>query len=123
MYNNVNVYMLGINPVRIKAANNSSFELVEISSQSTGNGVSITRSGSTSNALEVLYEVVLFDAFGARLDTVNGDAIVAAGQNAIALSTTSMGLPSSSAYAYAEFRLVADGNDYVLAGSANIILQ
>ena len=123
MYNNVNVYMLGVNPVRIKAANNSSFELVEISSQSTANGVSIARSGSTSNALEVLYEVVLFDAFGARLDTVNGDAIVAAGQNAIALNTASMGLPSSSTYAYAEFRLVADGNDYVLAGSANIILQ
>jgi hypothetical protein len=122
MYNNVNVYMLGVNPVRIKAANDNSFDLVEVSSQSTGNGASISRTGSTSNALEVLYEVKLFDAFGKRLDTVIGVTTINAGQSTIVLNASSMGLPSASTYAYSEFGLVADGNDYVLGDDVEIIL-
>lgn len=115
MYNNVNVFMLGVNPVRIKAANDSNFNLVEVGSQSIANGVSIARTGSTSNSLEVLYEVILFNAFGKRLDTVVGETTITAGQTTATLNTASMGLPAASTYAYAEFGLVADGNDYVLA--------
>ena len=122
MYNNVNVYMLGINPVRIKAANDNSFELVEIDSQNTANGVSISRTGSTGNALDVLYEVTLFDGLGAKLNTVIGETSIAAGQSSIALNTASMGLPSASTYAYAKFGLVADGNDYVLASDNDEII-
>ena len=122
MYNNVNVYMLGINPVRIKAANDNSFELVEINSQNTANGVSISRTGSTGNALEVLYEVTLFDDLGAKLNTVIGETSIAAGQSSTVLNTASMGLPSSSTYAYAKFGLVADGNDYVLASDNDAII-
>jgi hypothetical protein len=128
MYNNVNVYMLGVNPVRIKAANDSSFDLVEVSSQSTapagGNsGVSVNRTGSTSVALEVLYEVRLYDAYGARLEILPREVTIAAGQSAISLSTASLGLPSSSSYAYAEFRIEADGNDYVVGENEKIILK
>ena len=123
MYNNVNVYMLGINPVRIKAANDNSFALVEVSSQSTANGISIHRSGSTGNLLEVLYEVILYDAFGKRLDTEIGETTITAGQTSATLNTANMGLPAATTYAYAEFALVADGNDYVLAdGETEIIL-
>jgi len=124
----VNVYMLGVNPVRIKAANDSNFDLVEVSSQSTapagGNsGVSVSRTGSTSVALEVLYEVRLYDAYGARLEILPREVTIAAGQSAISLSTASLGLPSSSSYAYAEFRIEADGNDYVVGENEKIILK
>ena len=123
MYNNVNVFMLGINPVRIKAANDSNFNLVEVGSQSIANGVSISRTGSTSNSLEVLYEAILFNAVGKRLDSVVGETTITAGQTTATLNTASMGLPAASTYGYAEFRLVADGNDYVLADDvADIIL-
>ena len=123
MFNGVNTYMLGINPVRIKAAMDGAFELVEVSSLSTAGGVSITRSGSTSNPLEVLYEIRLYDALGAKLETLIGDTTIIAGQNTIALNTISMGLPPAVNFAYAEFRLVADGNDYILAADSKIILQ
>jgi hypothetical protein len=123
MFNGVNTYMLGINPVRIKAAMDGAFELVEVSSLSTAGGVSITRSGSTSNPLEVLYEIRLYDALGAKLETLVGDTTIIAGQNTIALNTISMGLPPAVNFAYAEFRLVADGNDYILAADSKIILQ
>lgn len=123
MFNGVNTFMLGINPVRIKAANDSAFELVEVSSQSTASGVSITRTGSTTDALEVLYELRLFDALGAKLETLVDETTIIVGQNNIELSTASLGLPSAATFAYAEFRLVADGNDYILADDFKIILH
>lgn len=122
MYNGVNVYMLGIDPVRIKAANNPGFELIETSAQSSADGVTINRSGLGNGALEVLYEVRLFNAFGARLDTVFAEATLAAGQSSLALTTASLGLPPATSYAYAEFALVADGNDYVLAADSEFVL-
>ena len=128
MYNNVNVYMLGVNPVRIKAANDSNFDLVEVSSQSTapagGNsGVSVSRTGSTSVALEVLYEVRLYDAYGARLEILPREVTIAAGQSVISLSTANLDLPVAASYAYAEFRIEADGNDYVVGENEKIILK
>ena len=101
---------------------NDSFDLVEVNSQSTGSGVSITRTGSTANALEVLYEIRLFDALGAKLDTLIGDATILAGQTTANLMTVNLGLPAANTYAYAEFGLVADGNDYVLADDIKNIL-
>ena len=122
MFNGVNVYMIGIDPVRIKAANDVSFELVEVSLQGTASGVSITRTGSTNGTLDVLYEIRLFDALGARLDTLLGETAISVGQDNIALSTANLGLPPQESFAYAEFSLVADGNDYILAGDSEITL-
>ena len=71
----------------------------------------------------MLYEVILYDAFGKRLDTVIGETTITAGQPSTTLNTANMGLPAAATYAYAEFALVADGNDYVLAdGETEIIL-
>lgn len=123
MFNGVNTFMLGINPVRIKAVNDNSFDLVEVSSQATANGVSISRTGVTTDALEVLYEIRLFDALGARLDILIGETTIVTGQSNIALSTASLGLPPAATFAYAEFGLVADGNDYVLANNFKVILD
>ena len=124
MYNGVNVYMLGINPVRLKAARNSGFELVEVSLQeAAGGGLSISRTGSTAADLEVLYKVTLFDAFGAKLQTLPGEVTIGLGQDTVELSETSLGLPSPALYAYAECALVADGNDYVLADHDAVILK
>ena len=123
MYNGVNVYMLGIDPVRIKAEQDSSFELVEVASQNTGAGVTVSRSGSVSKALEVLYDVRLFDAQGVRLDTILGETTVTAGQMKIELTIASLGLPSANTFDYAEFVLIADGNDYVLADNHKLVLE
>lgn len=122
MYNGVNVYMLGVDPVRIKAANDSFFELVAVSAQSTVNGVSITRSGTTTQTLEVLYQVKLFNALGDKLETIIGETTIIIGQNTRALSTANLGLPLAGTYSYAEFSLVADGNDYILADNFTTLL-
>ena len=123
MYNGVNVYMVGIDPVRIKAAKDSTFDLVEVSSQAAGSNISISRTGSTDVDLEVLYEVTLYDAFGAKLQSLPGQTTIGVGQETIELSEIIFGLSPSATFAYAEFRLVADGNDYVLADNAKIILK
>ena len=123
MYNGVNVYMIGIDPVRLKAAKDNTFELVEVTGESAVDGVSISRTGSTSQALEVLYQVKLFDVLGTKLQTLAREVNIAQGQAVVELGTTSMGLPSATTFTYAEFSLVADGNDYVLAASEKIILN
>jgi hypothetical protein len=114
--------MLGVDPVRIKAANDSFFELVAVSAQSTVNGVSITRSGTTTQTLEVLYQVKLFNALGDKLETIIGETTIIIGQNTRALSTANLGLPLAGTYSYAEFSLVADGNDYILADNFTTLL-
>ena len=123
MYNNVNVYMVGIDPVRIKAAKDSNFELIELSAESVSNGILITRTGSNTEAIDVLYEVVLFDTLGERIESIKSETTINPGQSTATLSTSNMGLPSASTYAFAEFSLVADGNDYVLSGDVKQILQ
>ena len=123
MYNGVNVYMLGIDPVRLKAEQDSSFELIEVAVQNTGAGVTISRSGSVSNALEVLYDVRLFDAQGVRLDTILGETTISMGQMNIELTIASLDLPSANTFDYAEFVLIADGNDYVLADNHKLVLE
>lgn len=123
MYNGVNVFMLGIDPVRVKAEQDSSFELVEVTAQNTGAGVTVSRSGSVSNALEVLYDVRLFDAQGVRLDTILGETTVTAGQMYIELTIASLGLPSANTFDYAEFVLIGDGNNYILADNHKLVLE
>ena len=49
--------MLGINPVRVKAMQDSSFELVEIAAQSTEAGVTVSRSGSVSDVHNVVLDM------------------------------------------------------------------
>ena len=99
------------------------FELVEVTAQNTGASVSVSRSGSVSNALEVVYDVRLFDAQGVRLDTILGETTVTAGQMKIELTIASLGLPSANTFDYAEFVLIADGNDYVLADNHKLVLE
>lgn len=123
MYNGVNVYMLGLDPVRIKAAKDSTFELVEVSSEKVGSHIAIFRTGSTDVDLEVLYEVSLYDTFGLKLQSLPGQTTIGAGMEVIELSEIIRGLSPAATFAYAEFRLVADGNDYVLADNDKIILK
>jgi hypothetical protein len=123
MYNGVNVYMLGINPVRVKAMQDSSFELVEIAAQSTEAGVTVSRSGSVSDALDVLYEIRLFDGQGVRLDTILGETTINVGQSNIELTITSLNLPLANTFNHAEFVVIADGNDYVLSDVYNVVLD
>jgi hypothetical protein len=123
MYNGVNVYMVGIDPVRIKAAKDSTFDLIEVSSKTAGSNIAISRTGLTDVDLEVLYEVTLYDAFGSKLQSLPGQTTIGVGQKMIELSEIIPGLSPSATFAYAEFRLVADGNDYVLADNDKIILK
>ena len=67
--------------------------------------------------------MTLYDAFGAKLQSLPGQTTIGVGQETIELSEIIFGLSPSATFAYAEFRLVADGNDYVLADNAKIILK
>jgi hypothetical protein len=114
MFNGINVYMLGIDPVRIKASNDPSFDLVEVDIQTSDSGLTLSRSGNRSESLEVLYEVSLYDANDTRLNKVLGEREIAAGQSSLEFSVESLALPPLSDFSRAEFSIVPDGNDYVV---------
>jgi hypothetical protein len=113
MYNGVNVYMLGVNPVRIKASTDPTFELVEVGAKASDAGVSLSRTGATTESLEVLYEVSLYDTHDSRLNKVLGQSVIAAGQLSVELTFDSLTLSPSVGFSRAEFSIVPDGNDYV----------
>ncbi|PKH00186.1 hypothetical protein CXF95_06110 [Paraglaciecola sp. MB-3u-78] len=117
MYNDVNVYMLGVDPVRIKASNDPDFMLIEVGAQTNDAGVRLSRTGTTTESLEVLYEVSLYDANDSRLNKLLGESVIAQGQSSVELTLESLTPSLSSGFSRAEFSIVPDGNDYVIGNA------
>ena len=120
MYDGDNVYMLGINPVRIKAAKGIIPELVEVSAVAAGNNISVSRSGSSSSALEVLYEVKGFNTEGELVDTRYGTLNFNAQQSNLTLSYSTILRATGSGIARETFAVVPDGNDYVTGADSEL---
>ena len=123
MYDGDNVYMLGINPVRIKAAKGILSELVEVSVVPQGSNISLTRSGSNSVALEVLYEVKGFDANGVLVNTGYGTLNVGAQQSNLTFSASSLVRATGSGIVSETFSVIPDGNDYVTGSGTKVNIQ
>ncbi len=123
MYDGDNAYMVGINPVRIKAAKGLLDELVEVSVEDdSGNDIRIARSGIAMQSLEVLYEIRGYNSAGDWVATSHGEVTLAANQTSLTLNPSSLSQPSGSTVASTQFWLIADGNDYIVAEQRSLEL-
>jgi hypothetical protein len=114
MYDGDNAYMLGINPVRAKVVKGLLPELVELSASLAGGQVELTRSGMSSNQLEVLYQVRGFDSSGNWIATAHGELSLGANQLSVRFNLDSLNTPAENAVVSTQFVLVGDGNDYIV---------
>jgi hypothetical protein len=122
MYDGDNVIMLGFNPVRVKYEQGFISELIEVDATPAGTSIQISRTGGTSDALEVLYEVRGYNAEGQRVETTYGEIDVPGGQASVNLSISSIVQPTGGDIASTTFRLVDDGNDYIVGESREVDL-
>jgi hypothetical protein len=120
MYDGDNAYMMGINPVRIKAAKGLLDELVEVSVQSSDSDISIARSGIAMDSLDVLYEIRGYNSSGDWVATSHGEITLAANQTSLTLDPSSLSQPTGSTVASTQLWIIADGNDYIVAEQRNI---
>jgi hypothetical protein len=122
MYDGDNVIMLGFNPVRVKYEQGFISELIEVDATPAGTSIQISRTGGTSDALEVLYEVRGYNAEGQRVETTYGEIDVPGGQASVNLSISSIVQPTGGDVASTSFRLVDDGNDYIVGEGREVDL-
>ena len=122
MYDGDNAYMMGIDPVRIKAAKGLLDELVEVSVEDSGIDIRIARSGIAMESLEVLYEIRGYNSSGDWVATSHGEVTLDANETSLTLNPSSLSQPSDSAVVSTQFWLIADGNDYIVAEQRSIEL-
>ncbi len=114
-----NVYLMGINPAVIKADKGISSGLVQVTVTQSGDDVTISKTGLTTELLEVLYEVNWLDSNSEIIETTYGEVIIPAGQNELTVSYTDIQEAGSLGIASAVISVVADGNDYILGDNQN----
>lgn len=114
MYDNDNVLMLGIDPVRLKVAQGILPELVTVNLERLDDAVTVSRSGSTASELEVLYDVLIFDAEGELNETIQQAVTVNVGNSSASLSFSQLTPAYVSAEQQVTVQLVNDGNDYIV---------
>ena len=123
MYDGDNTFLLGINPVRIKAAKGILAELVEVSAQSMGNMITVERTGTSTNALQVLYAVRAYDAQDKLIEETYGTLSLPAGADSLTVDPNGLSLPQSSNADTLSFVVVADGNDYIIGDQRSVDLS
>ena len=114
MYDGDNAYMLGINPVRIKVEKGLLPELVALSAEWQGTSIEVTRTGLSSNALEVLYQVRGYNSAGDWITTAHGELTMAANATITSIAPNSLNSAAGVAVVSSKFVLIPDGNDYVV---------
>jgi hypothetical protein len=115
MYDNDNVFMLGINPVDIKLAKGLLPERIEVTAATeNGGNIRVSRSGSSTGSLDVLYEVRGSDLTGTWVTTGYGELTIAAQQSGFSIDPVSLDLPTGSSAIAFDFVVVPDGNDYLV---------
>ena len=121
MYDNDNVYMLGINPVEIKLVKGLLPERVEVTAtMENGGNIQISRSGSTTASLDILYEIRGSDSAGEWVATAYGELTVAAQQSGFSVNPVSLSLPTGSSAITYQFLVVPDGNDYLVGNDTTV---
>ena len=122
MYDNDNVYMLGINPVEIKLQKGLITDRMEVSAIQDNDGtIRVSRSGPTGAQLDVLYEIRGFDSAGKWVATGYGEAAIEAQQSSLSIDPVGLSLPTDSSAATFEFVIVPDGNDYLIGDDTAVV--
>ena len=121
MYDNDNVYMLGINPVEIKLQKGLITNRMQVSAvQESDGNIRVSRSGSNAAPLDVLFEVRGSDSEGNWVTTGYGELTIAAQQSDFNIDPLSLSLPAGDSAISFEFVVVADGNDYLISDDTTV---
>ncbi len=121
MYDNDNVYMLGINPVEIKLQKGLITNRMQVSAVQENNGnIRVSRSGSNAASLNVLYEIRGSNSAGNWVTTGYGEITIAALQSDFNIDPVDLSLPAGGSAISFEFVVVADGNDYLIGDDTSV---
>jgi hypothetical protein len=121
MYDNNNVFMLGINPVEIKLEKGLITERIEVTAaMEDGGNIRVSRSGSTTASLDVLYEVRGSDSAGNWVTTGYAKLTIAAQQSGFSIDPVGLDLPTGSSAIAFDFVVVPDGNDYLVSDQTRV---
>ncbi|MBI9099650.1 MAG: hypothetical protein JEY91_14315 [Spirochaetaceae bacterium] len=113
MYDGENVYLMGVNPVSVKVENGILPELVKASGIQSGDDVVVSRTGITTDSLEILYEVNWLNNSSEIVETTYGEAIIPAGESELTITAAQIQQATSTGITSAVFSVEADGNDYI----------
>ena len=124
MYDGVNVFLMRVNPVRLKVAMGLLPTLVQVSAayDSGTREVVVSRTGGTTSTLESLYKIEGLGDQDTVVQTVYGNTNLPAG-------ATSTGLPvqlfnlSDPAIQRIRFTVMADGDNYVTADPHSVVIE
>jgi hypothetical protein len=85
-----------------------------------GSNIRVSRSGSTTSSLDVLYEVRGSDSTGAWVTTGYGELAIAAQQSGVSIDPVGLDLPTGSSAIAFDFVVVPDGNDYLVGDQTRV---
>ena len=122
MYDNDNVYMLGINPVEIKLEKGLLSQRVEVTAvMESGGNIQVSRSASTAGSVDVLYEIRGFDSAGNWVATGYGEVTIEAQKSSLSFDPVGLSLPTGSSAIGYQFVVVPDGNDYLIGENTTVV--
>jgi hypothetical protein len=123
MFDRENVYMMGINPVRLKLAKGIISELIEVNVQTVDGALQISRSGSTENSLEILYQTDYLNTSDDLVGSAYGELLFATGESLLMVDPDELSAFSESQTTGLLFSLIADGNDYVVGINQSVEME
>jgi hypothetical protein len=117
-----NVILTRFNPVKLKVVKGLLPELVEVSAAAgTADGsVVVTRTGATTAALKVIYDVVGTNSAGQELKRTYGSVTIAAGAASATVTVDKAPFSGVAGLSNIVFSVAFDGDNY-LAGSARSV--
>jgi hypothetical protein len=121
MYDNDNVFMLGINPVEIKLEKGLITERIEVTAaMEDGGNIRVSRSGSTTASVDVLYEIRGSNIAGEWVSTGYGNLTIQTQQSGLSIDPMGLSLPTGGSAITYEFVVVPDGNDYLIGSDTAV---
>jgi hypothetical protein len=116
-----NVILTRFNPVKLKVAKGLLPELVTVTAAAgAGGSVVITRTGATTAALKVIYDVVGLGSAGEELKKIYGSVTIAAGSATADVTVDKSQFGGVAGVSNIVFSVAFDGDNY-LAGSARSV--
>jgi hypothetical protein len=116
-----NVILTRFNPVKLKVVKGLLPELVEVTAAAgTGGSVVVTRTGATTAAIKVIYDVVGLGSAGEELKKIYGSVTIAAGSATADITVDKSQFAGVAGVSNVVFTAAFDGDNY-LAGSARSV--
>jgi hypothetical protein len=120
-----NVILTRINPVKIKVAKKMLPELVQVTvtSNAANSELTITRTGATTVALKVIYQVDGLTGTGLIGQSAYGEKTIPAGQASVTVAVGTIIRPAAAGITSTMFYVESDGNNYVAGAQKSVSLN